>query len=184
MKIFDGASLKISYDASWVHIFHQKYKTDSFFTKENVLDYQDEYKFSHLGKLDMFKYKNRFEFLLEYGNTTGCNIFSQKSNPAKESTVRDYVPKNVSFSYNFNGLARSADVNWTFIDANPGGVGNWWHAIGTYQPYNNGIPGPDPKIVDEVDLWVKVPFFWLQTCRQIRKHHNPIIIFILSFIVS
>ena len=92
-------------------------------------------------------------------------MFIQKTNPAKEYDIRGYRPIHLSFSQNFRGLALSNDTSYTFIDGNPGDIHNCWYSIGMYVSYNNAIPGPNYKLVDEVDLWARIPLNTKQTCK-------------------
>ena len=178
MFLFNNATTKIAYNKAWIQVFHQKYQSGSFFTPETVLSHYDEYKFSYLGQLESFRYKGKFEFLLEYPEIPGFNIFTQSSNPTQNYEVQNYHPIKMSFTERFYGLALSNDTESTFIDGNPGGTGNWFYAIGPYISYCQGIPGPSSKTVHEVDLWARIPLREEKTCKQMKTRLIKHVLFV------
>ena len=179
----DNITIKIAHKASWLHIFHQTFNKSSLFTQQKALNYRDDEKFSIFGRLEEFRYKQKFEFLLESPELPGYNRFTQASNPAQMDVVNDFHPIHISFVSNFRGLALSSNCDSTFIDANPGAPGNWGFAIASYINYHEGIPGPGSHIVHLVDLWVRIPLNVKNSCAIMKRNNNELI-FCLFLIYS
>lgn len=180
----DNVTIKIAYGASWLHVFHQTHNKSSMFRPEIALNYRDDEKFSILGRLEEFRYKGRFEFLLEYKEVPGYNRFSQTSNPTRMDTVENFRPIHLSFETGFYGLALSSNNDCTFIDASPGPAGSWGFAIASYNNYYDGIPGPGSHIVHEVDLWVRIPLYVRNSCGIVKRNSNELLLYLLLIYYS
>ena len=153
---------KSVYGIKWQLIFRQN-STSLFYLNKDELFFQspDYNKFSILSLLtDRPKSFGYFEFLLEYPtlSTTSLHYFhwKQQINPLKATnSTRDvgFIPIHVPENYvPFQGLRKNGVESFLdgTIDAS-----TWYYAIGAYQTYNKGIPGPffdDPNNAPSVPL--------------------------------
>ena len=93
--------------------------------------------------------------------------WTQTTNPANLTeidTTRESLGTKIKHCiYNtFRGLALSKDV-YSYMDGDGRDYLGFWFTIGLYKKWaNNGIPGPFGILVDEVQLWMRVP--WERTC--------------------
>ena len=155
---------KYEYGSKWMKIFYHNVEGGFFINENDVLYNNNENKFSILGYIDdTWKINNYFEFLLEYPEVIGCNIWKQSINPRFNSEIGDnqkaigYIGINISWTLsNWGGLVKSNPGTDTYLDGSTGGIGYWWYSIGSFKPYSNGIPGPNDIVVTKVLLWIKV----------------------------
>jgi len=125
--------------------------------------------YSILDTLENFRdEEGKFTFKLCYpeeyaGNGAGrCNEWKQTSNPATETTITGFeaigtLAWNIrSDDKPWGGLGKNADSRYALIDDLPKS-GDWWTAIGAFVSYGSAstIPGPRPRKVTKVELYVK-----------------------------
>ena len=164
---------KTAYNKKWILVFHHEVnKTDGlplFNSFEQVKHFNETERYSILGDIDRFKYNGKFEFLLEYPNLEGCNIWTQTVSPIDAQHGQDIGYKEVNITWRnnyFGGIAR-AYSNHTFLDGSPTKT-DYYYAIGLKDPWKqyHTIPGPhdisvypytDEKYhVFEVNLWLRI----------------------------
>ena len=104
--------------------------------------------FSILSQLGPLRLEDgSFHLKLCYPELGKCNEWTQTSNPATSSTIKNFkaikldFPKN-SYGKAFVGIGVSPASAATFIDDTPN-QSNWWYAIGARSWFGSGtIPGP------------------------------------------
>ena len=166
------SSFKNLHFFKWKLLLYQNAELKKPFVKGKELfcPYTDGSKFSCLGSLtDDYKIEDYFEFFIEYHYKTlqpSYLYWKQKVNPIKTQPgdkELGFVPLSVpTYSEPFQGLARSTEYDYTFLDGTPGckSFESWWFAIGSYynHPDDTTIPGPTQLGVTQVYFWVRVPF--------------------------
>lgn len=91
-----------------------------------------------------------------------CNEWKQTSNPVTENTIQGFKPIRLCFRVNYGtggkfvGLGKEEKRSETLISSSPGD-NNWWFAVGAlkYHWRKHFIPGPPPRNVKKVQLFVK-----------------------------
>ena len=170
----DSVKQKIFMKKKWLLLFqHNISKVKTYFSNyTEFLSINTYEKYSILNSLDdSYKISNKFEFLLEYPDLGGFNIWTQTHNPLKSlpEESNGYSPILISYSlYGWRGLSISSSNNSTFLDGSPNEDG-WYYSIGQKVTWvNQTIPGPydvskspyveefDKYAVYIVKLWVKV----------------------------
>ena len=119
--------------------------------------------YSILDQLESYRSSDgNFHLKLCYPEVAGaggshCNEWIQSSNPATDTSITGFSAVSLAFtqggSANFAGLGRSPAGQAALINDDPSGS-YWWSAIGATQLHNNGIPGPNPTLVDWIQLYV------------------------------
>lgn len=185
----------------WLKLFYHEFAGGVFENDSEAISSSNPQKFSILNELnDNFKYREKFQFLLQYKS---CVFrWLQSVNPLYEDEDKltsnyvngfkllegEYTP------HTFGGLARTRirryNEDTSLLDGNPK-RSYWFFAIGmkkvttsAYDQKDTGIPGsqnPEPF----VKLWVKVPFILrVPTCGKRRILNNSFInVFLLFFSV-
>jgi hypothetical protein len=107
--------------------------------------------FSVLDRLETYRgVDGAFEFLLAWpdevgGSSAGSQQWRQTSNPTRSQNVEGYQDVAISHRTSaWGGLAQSTSSQ-ALLDGSVGS--NWYYAVGTSEPYKNGIPGPDDATV-------------------------------------
>ena len=152
-------------NAYWMLIFYHNSSAGEFFlNEEEALFCHENHKFSILSHInDSYKFKGKFEYLLEYPELEGTNRWRQTNNPLFENEnnstyVEGYESVNISFTSNgWSGLAKSTSIN-TLLDGSR--LHNqWYYAIGAYNVSFSGIgpwlPGPGMRVYI-CKLWIRV----------------------------
>jgi len=162
---------KTQYDAEWMQIlYHNNVNGTQLFDKNVDLAttiVNDMYKnsqFAIFGNLDFATY----EFLLQYDHLGNqYNRWTQTSNPAITSeAVTGYNAVHINWNAHglsggstFGGIAKSSasasGKTNTFVDGTVG-HGNWYYALGSYNAWNGGIPGPNSVEKNVVRLWFRL----------------------------
>ena len=185
----------------WLLLFrHDMHEKEIYFSNENEFLFSNtKEKFSILGTLDdSFLINQKFEFLLEYPDVEGFNIWTQTINPlnAIPEQSNGYVPVKESFTENsWNGLSRSSSVN-SFLDGSPTNE-TWFYAIGLKGSWlEKSIPGPYDLGQDkysnnlakyatyEVKLWIRINFKFNTKCPRFIPFANIAFVFVCVFCLS
>lgn len=167
----------LSDGSQWARIFYHKNNAGTvvFSSVDEALETNSTYKFSQLKYLNNYRANDgKFEFMLTYKElaggtslTSGYNRWKQSSNPCEEyvagtdgsKNATGYEPISISWSTNYwGGLGlQNASINTKSACLLSGstGHGNWFYAIGAYESWGGGIPGPNAA-VEETELWVRV----------------------------
>ena len=66
-------TFKHDHNASWVLLLHHISEEGDFFTRDNVEDITSENLYSRLKYLEKYRFRSKFEFLLEYPQLSGYN---------------------------------------------------------------------------------------------------------------
>ena len=88
-----------------------------------------------------------------------CNEWKQSSNFAEESIITDFEEVRITYPESgtggiFGGLGLSpVSYSCNLIDDLPDHP-NWFYSIGTLTGFGKGLPGPHPKDVSKVELFV------------------------------
>ena len=171
------ARKNLSDGSQWARIFYHKNNAGTvlFSSVDEALETNSTYKFSQLKYLNNYRANDgKFEFMLtckelagEASLTSGYNRWKQSSNPCEEyvagsdgsKNATGYEPISISWSTNYwGGLGlQNASINTKSACLLSGstGHGNWFYAIGAYESWGGGIPGPNAA-VEEIELWVRV----------------------------
>ncbi len=161
---------KTDLSTTWAQIlYHDAVYGSSLFTSgdnlaSNVVNTTTKNsQFATLAKLNLTSY----EFLLQYHHTLQAgssmyareyNRWKQTSNPATTTeAVSGYEVVSISWNTNtnstaFQGIARS-NSGATFIDGTIG-HSDWFYALGSYNEWNGGIPGPSSAETNIVTLYL------------------------------
>ena len=160
------------FNKSWLLLFHHDSSQGDYFHDYSEIEYLNtKNKFSILGFINKnFQINGAYEFLLEYPNLNGYNLWKQTKFPLEVKEGGDsngYIKDSCECEWKndpFSGLMLSGNNN-SFIDGCNGGF--WYFAIGAKaadsQASPNTFPGPYDKVtgeffsVSEVNLWLHVP---------------------------
>ena len=195
----DITHIKYLENKKWMLVFHHDiHEKKNYFSKneDEFLYSNTKEKFSILGYLDdSFRIRGNFEFLLEYPDVEGFNMWTQTVNPLKTQPNQSngYKPGKISFPrYSWNGLARSTS-NASFLDGDPTSS-NWFYAIGQKEEWvNSAIPGPydlanEPYSKDiekygtfEVKLWIRIDKPFTFNILFPFTHFHLTFLFVLGF---
>ena len=177
---------KIAHGAKWLLLFHQIW-SDASMSIEEAKFSNSSGKYSILGYLtDMGKYKNAYEFLLEYPESNLDYIqWRQTVNPiASPETSLEPSSLGTEIKHcthdDFRGLALSTNSR-AYLDGDGRVLDDFWYCIGYLGNWDGEkIPGPHPNSVDQTMLWLRVP--WERTCHghsfSIRSFFMYVSIFI------
>ena len=154
--------VKTEAGATWAEVLYHNNQggTTLFANETEVKSVNMAQKYSILGQLETFRANtsSQFEFLLKYDEFgTQYNRWKQTSNPTSGTTISGYSAVSNSWTGDsWGGIAKSSSTSYTFLDGSPN-AGTWWYAIGPYQAYKKGIPGPNDTInMESMSLYVKV----------------------------
>ena len=165
-------SVKNHKNDRWMLVFYHNSSNGLFYNEFEEIKFQNDYKhgkYSIFGLLQSdLKQNNKFEFLLEYPELNGYNLWRQSNNPIEENKLPDivfvkgYEEINVQFTMNcWHGLSLS-DSDKTFIDGSncqqTGQLENYYYySIGATSAWlgDNCFAGPE-KCVHNVYLWVRM----------------------------
>ena len=163
----------------WIKVFYHNTEGGLFSSPEDALsknvDDPNAKLFSILDKLEdyrsdvgSFHFRLCYPELVSYGD--GCNEWTQKSNPATDSTISGFKPIKLSFTKNsywkdWAGIGKQVKNSYypTFIDDAPKEA-NWFTAIGAFSYWPSGKTIPCPRLSDSdtklsavtiVELYVK-----------------------------
>ena len=106
------------------------------------------------GKLltDKYKFNDKYIFKLVWPDSNFKEqIWKQSSNPFTSNTVSNYEPIEVHYNDNFWGGLRNG-VGDSVLSGSMNG--SWFYAVGAYEMWSGGIPGPN-KSVSQVELYVR-----------------------------
>ena len=117
--------------------------------------------FSILDQLESFRTcSGKFHLKLCYPElaenfTFPCNEWTQFNNPVYDSIIRDYKPVKITFQEEkFQGLGMSERGKGNnLIDHKPFDK-SWWFSVGTIKGDGDKVAGPDPILVEKVQLFV------------------------------
>ena len=153
----------------WTKVFSHDTSGGLFIDGPDVLkknkNNPDAKLFSVLNTLQRFRLDdNTFHLKLCYPELGGrCNEWTQTSNPARRSTIRDFKPIELAFISGFVGLGITLPrASQTFIDATPSDDA-WSFAIGAFRFWRKSdkIPGPvwygGMFLVRRVELYAEQP---------------------------
>jgi hypothetical protein len=112
--------------------------------------------FAILDQLESFRRDGRFVFKLRWPNNDfEDQVWSQTSNPvtSQGGGVQGYQVISAPYT----------EQNWGGLEYNNGAAlldgsvnsGHWWYAVGSFQKFSSGIPGPNHIVADAVELWVQ-----------------------------
>ena len=154
--------VKTEAGATWAEVLYHNNQggTTLFANETEVKSVNTAQKYSILGQLETFRANtsSQFEFLLKYDEFgTQYNRWKQTSNPTSGTTISGYSAVSNSWTGDsWGGIAKSSSTSYTFLDGSPN-ADTWWYAIGPYQAYKKGIPGPNDTInMESMSLYVKV----------------------------
>ena len=148
----------------WILVFYHNYLGGYFNNVEEALYCNTTYKYSIIRYLDELpKYRDKFEFLLQYENTTipsKYNRWRQTINPLKESEIDKVIATgfegiHIDYASQFGGLALSYKYTNMYCLLN-GCFGNtyWWYSIGQMIEYDSPyLVGPYGQLVQCIYLW-------------------------------
>ncbi len=154
--------VKTEAGATWAEVLYHNNQggTTLFANETEVKSVNTAQKYSILGQLETFRANtsSQFEFLLKYDEFgTQYNRWKQTSNPTSGTTISGYSAVSNSWTGDgWGGIAKSSSTSSTFLDGSPS-ADSWWYAIGSYQAYKKGIPGPNDTVnMESMSLYVKV----------------------------
>ena len=177
---------KYKYRKTWLLLYYHDFSKVGKWDKAiDAMNYSDPNKYSIIYYLnDDFKIDDSYEFLLDYPEVEGQNIWRQKNNPLNEHKAENktkaegYKGISISWSTQFwGGLFKSAGeglLEGSYL------TGYSWYGIGRIIEYKGAVPGPD-KVVNKTQLWVRVRSITNYSCHIIRKQttHFLFIIFLI-----
>jgi len=101
---------------------------------------------------EKYKFDGKYTFKLVWpGSKLKEQIWKQSSNPFTTNEVSEYEPVSVPYTQNYWGGLRFNGKQAVLS----GSTNSWWfYAIGSFDMWKGGIPGPD-KMVTSVQLYVK-----------------------------
>ena len=152
----------------WVRVFNHDNRAGAvLFTSSEVLNTQQTYKYSRLNLLtDSLKDSSgKFEFYLKYptNSLSQYNRWKQTNAPQNEyidqsssAKAAGYAAISTSWTGEGWGGLERCQGGQALVDGTTG-HGNWWYSLGTYQAFNNGIPGPTVVCYRQQELWVRIP---------------------------
>ena len=178
--------LKEEYGLSWMLIFRHKIVpgTEDFLFNEDLLrESTEENRFSLLGNINnSFRFRGKYEFLLEYPEHNGYYRWKQRLNPftAKQYDNIGYEKIHEEWTeFKFGGITRSSS-GCSILDGRPRS-GDYYYAIGLNTSWgNNLIPGPftgRSKPVREVKLWIRINYPYC-TFYSKKRINNLILLFV------
>ena len=163
--------------ACWRKIFYHNYKNyEDFVDGNEALSSNTTTKYSIIKEPENRpKIQGFYEFLLYYPEVDleKYNHWKQKKYPTNDPDAvgkvkaDGYQPVHIDYPNYFIGLVKTTSATSIaqggivscLLKGNAGGVG-WWYAIGKYEKTiswdDNLIPGPLPKSVKEVFLYMKL----------------------------
>ena len=153
--------------ASWARVFYHNNRGGStLFANETEAKSVDvSYKYSALGTLDNYKdTTGNWEFMLQYPEIKEkYNRWKQTGNPATTTIANGdgsanapgYSAVHIDWNQNYWGGLTKSTASETFINGSVGYA--WWqYAIGAYQAWNGGIPGPSNPVFQGTELWSRI----------------------------
>ena len=180
--------------ATWLKIFYHDSSSGKFFSNySEVLKFSSSCKFSVIGEVDSkYKYKDKYEFLLEYPEFNKYNRWRQTLNPKDNPEVEGQKAKGyeaIDIAYSgmyWGGLVKSSYTQSAF----DGSAGHkyWYFAIGCYQswPSDNKFPGPaiyefNYYVVSKVILWVRIDNTIILNTLRSRLEYPKLFISLIFF---
>lgn len=166
--------------SKWLCVFYHDCKGGTVLFKDanEAMYCSQDNKYSRLKWLNaLTNTDGKYEFLLRYPlNSTDYNRWKQDSNPCTTYTANTdntnikmtgYEGIHIAWTahrWGGLGLNRPKEDGDCFLDGSVG-TDEWYYAIGSWEKYNTGIPGPGSPFdsVDVVELYVRydtlaVPF--------------------------
>ena len=153
----------------WARIFNHDNKAGSvLWSSSEVFNTQQTNKYSRLNILgnNLKDSSGKFEFLLRYptNSATEFNRWKQTNIPQNEKltevsgggTVTGYEAVSIAWTGNYWGGLEYCNGGYALLDGSAR-HSNWWYAVGSYQAYQNGIPGPTVVCYRQTELWVRIP---------------------------
>ena len=147
---------------SWLLLYYHDFSKASLWKKtSDALNYSDPDMYSIMYYLSPdFMINKGYEFLLDYPEVKGQNIWFQKNNPLYEYKQENKMQvegyKGISISWSgsqWGGLFRS-NLSSNLFDGSYGASYGWF-TFGRTSLYGDGVPGPE-KVVNKTRLWVRV----------------------------
>lgn len=171
---------------TWMLVFrHSTLKNIKYFTPESALLSNEEDLFSIIGKIDdTFKYKGKFEFLLEYPETKVFVIWRQSKSPTTQrengSFAEGFEPIHlIENSLTFGGLQISSNPEYTMFDCDPR-TANCFYEVGSYgihtPAFASYVNGGRRR---EENIFIRIPSF--QATCFIKRRHSSLMTF--SFLI-
>jgi len=179
-RVLGGNFYTYKHKKSWQLIYYHDFSQSGAWERTtDALNSKDIYKYSILDTIDeTYSINNRYEFLLEYPETTGYNMWSQANFPLNEIKAEDkryaidYKPLHISWSsQGWGGLFKSS-TGETLI-AGSCGMLTAWYGFGRTGAYEGGVPGPG-LIVNKTLLWIRVSSHDEKSCIRQYKNQHPI----------
>ena len=154
--------------ASWARVFYHNNRGGStlFANETEAKSVDTAYKYSALGTLDNYKDSTgNWEFMLQYPRDISgkYNRWKQTANPVTTTvangtgseTAPGYSAVHIDWNQNYWGGLTKSTASQTFINGSVGYA--WWqYAIGAYQAWNGGIPGPSNPVFQGTELWARI----------------------------
>ena len=197
--------------ALWLKIFyHNMTNLEGFFTEEEALDSEKEYKYSILGIIDQFKRPSiKYEFILEYPELQTYNRWKQTNNPLNEEESPDHDSKVEGFveiytsakSVSWGGLCKTVKSDKensppSLLNGSPNIIGGelFTFAVGVYngtvwmagdlgnkyEAYT--IPSNASPVNIEI-LWMRIYGYPFITCKSLLINYHSLIQYSQIFLV-
>ena len=185
---------------TWLRIFYHNMQQGGPFANQSEARHSiSDYKYSILEDVSIdpkYKYKGKYEFLIEFSDTKGYNWWRQSIFPLYEddnesigSNVTGYEDVSIRWrDNNWGGLAHTVREHRGCIPSLLDGsikITNFYYTIG-----NNNCYGGYPKLtpsntgpgVNEVTLWMRVSSFDKISCHCYQRRKCTDILYLLHFI--
>ena len=178
----------------WIKIFHHNVKKADYFKKrEDALFSLKPFMFSLINKIgDSIRIDGKYEFLLEYPEMTGFNMWRQTNHPLREDESKsqgrteaegfDSMNLCTWTKNGFRGLVLSS-VNVTLLDGSSY-QGYYYYSIGATEQWIYGsIPADgEEHNITEVLLWSRVNAIKLKKTFT-KRSMNVMVVAFLSTVI-
>ncbi len=166
----------------WTRVFRHNVAGGVFATPASALNTNPtdpaNNKYSILDLLDNFRSLNRLTFRLYWPENNKRNIWSQYTNPTKDTALMGYQAISIDTSARHWGGLELSNKSTGVVNSSQslldGSVekSDWWYAIGSTVLYaGTGIPGSNltPEVVSEVQLFVNDGGYNPMSCQHILE---------------
>ena len=187
--------------AKWLRIFYHNVPLGGVFKDQEEAKHSiSQYKFSIIEDVSrdpMFKYRGKYEFLIQFSDVSGYNWWRQSIFPLFEddnesigTTVTGYEDVSISWRNNYwGGLAHTVrNIGGCINSLLDGSIksGLYFYTIGNNNcntNYPNTTPSNEDPGASEVTLWMRVFQFGYNSCR-VCKRGNSISLFVICFVIQ
>jgi len=187
--------------AKWLRIFYHNVQFGGVFRNAEEAKHSiNKYKFSiieDVSKDHKYKYEGKYEFLIQFSDTSGYNWWRQSIFPLFEddntsigTTVKGYEEVSISLrDRNWGGLAHTVRKYSGCIPCLLDGSiqsEKYFYTIGSNncnKDYPDTTPSNNNPGANEVTLWMRISSFGFKSC-QSYKRRNSINLFAVCFMIQ